>query len=37
MKKIICLVALSVTLVGVAAETNLTAAIEKGAKFLLSK
>ena len=37
MKMIICLVALSVTLVGVAAETNLTAAIEKGTKFLLSK
>ena len=37
MKKIICLVALTSTLIGVAAETNLTAAIEKGTKFLLSK
>ena len=37
MKKIICLVALTSTLIGVAAETNLTVAIEKGTKFLPSK
>ena len=37
MKKIVCLVALIATLGAFAVETNLTVAIEKGTKFLLSK
>ena len=37
MKKTLCLAVSALTLCGLAAETNLTAAIEKGAKFLLSK
>ena len=37
MKKIVCLVALIATFGAFAVETNLTVAIEKGTKFLLSK
>ena len=37
MKKIVCLFALTATLGGFAVETNLTVAIEKGTKFLLSR
>ena len=37
MKKILCLAVSTLTLCGLAAETNLTAAVEKGVKFLLAK
>ena len=37
MKKILCLAVFTLTLCGLAAETNLTAAVEKGVKFLLAK
>ena len=37
MKKIVCLAVSALTFCGLAAETGLTAAIEKGAKFLLAR